>query len=535
MDQYLGNRDSRGPSASASKLEDDELLEEIGYRPELTRTYTTWQIFAVPFSIMGILPSVASNIGTGLMCGGAGLVWGWFAAGALILSIGISMSILASAIPTSGGLYYWTYYYAPEKLRVVLSFLIGISNTLGLISGFCSINYGCAAELLAAVYIQRDGNFTTTDPIMYGVFAACCISHIGLVCATSLHKKSLQYLSMGCNVFLVVLFLVTVPIGVAQHSGFNSREFIFGKMTNARDWPTGWSFMLSWMPAIWSIGGFDSCVYMSEEAKNATKGVPIGIIGSIGVCWLVGWVVCIVATASIKDGDIEAVLSTDSGQVMAQIIHDALGKNWAVAFMSMIAFSQYFMGASILTSTSRQMWAFARDDGLPLHSYIKVINPAVKAPVRATIFGGILGLLCGLLILIGPTAANALFSLAVASCDLSWGMPVLLVLMPAGAKKFQAGYFNLGRIGNTLVHVCTVTWISYVIVMCMFPTEKKVDKESMNYTVVINVGVWLLALAYYFIYGHKVYSGPKSNIDTFELESSDEIVYEKVEGFKVPK
>lgn len=35
----------------------------------------------------------------------------------------------------------------------------------------------------------------------------------------------------------------------------------------------------------------------------------------------------------------------------------------------------------------------------------------------------------------------------------------------------------------------------------MFPDTRKVNKESMNYTVVINVGVWLLALVYYFVWG----------------------------------
>ena len=53
----------------------------------------------------------------------------------------------------------------------------------------------------------------------------------------------------------------------------------------------------------------------------------------------------------------------------------------------------------------------------------------------------------------------------------------------------------------------------YAIVLSMFPDSRKVDKASMNYTVVINVGVWLLALIYYFVWGYRFYSGPKSNLD----------------------
>lgn len=47
---------------------------------------------------------------------------------------------MASAMPTAGGLYFWTHYYAAEKWKNPLSFLVGYSNTLGLIGGICSID-----------------------------------------------------------------------------------------------------------------------------------------------------------------------------------------------------------------------------------------------------------------------------------------------------------------------------------------------------------------------------------------------------------
>lgn len=500
-------------SIDAAAAGDDDLLADIGYKQELRRTYSTIQIFGIAFSIMGLLPSIASTLSVGLLAGPGGLIWGWFAAGFFILSIGISMSLLSSAIPTSGGLYYWTNYYAPDLLRVLLSFFIGMNNSLGLIGGVCSINYGFACELLSAVYLNMDGDLDITNGMIYGVFCACCVLHILICCATSQHTAWLQSFSIYVNLFIIALFIIAVPIGASKNSGFNEALWVFGNMTNGRDWSSGWSFMLSWMPCIWTIGAFDSCVHMSEEAKNATRGVPIGIISSITVCWILGWIICIVTSFCIKDGDIDAVINTASGQAMAQVIYDCLGKKWSVAFMSLIAFAQYLMGASILTAASRQIWAFARDDGLPLHNFVKVINPKLKVPLRATLFGGVAALVFGLLILIGPTAAAALFSLAVASNTLAWGMPVFLVLLPMGASKFKPGYFSLGKTGNTIVHCITSVWVVYVITMSMFPTDKEVDKESMNYTVVLNGGVWILAVLYYFVYGYKVFSGPKSNID----------------------
>lgn len=47
---------------------------------------------------------------------------------------------MASAMPTAGGLYFWTHYFAAEKWKNPLSFLVGYSNTIGLIGGICSID-----------------------------------------------------------------------------------------------------------------------------------------------------------------------------------------------------------------------------------------------------------------------------------------------------------------------------------------------------------------------------------------------------------
>ncbi|CUM62858.1 uncharacterized protein PRCAT00000417001 [Priceomyces carsonii] len=476
---------------------------------------------------MGLLPSIASTLATGLEAGPAGLVWGWFLSGIFILSTGILMSFLGTSLPTSGGLYYWTNYYCPDSFRVPLSFLVGCSNTMALCSGLCLISYGFASQVLSAVYINMDGNFNITQGKLYGVFAACVVTNIGVCCATTKYSATLQSVSICVNVFIIILFFIAVPIGVSNSFSFNSAHFIFAEVQNYRTWSKGWSFMLSWMPAIWTIGAFDSVIHLTEELNHPNKGIPIGIMGSITVCWIVGWCICIVCCAVIKDGNVERILMTDTGLAMAQIIYDALGKRWAVAFMLLISVGQYLMSCSILTAASRQIWAFARDDGLPIiYNIIKYVEPRLAVPVRATIFGGILSLVLGLLILIDVTAANALFSLAVAGNLLAWGLPVFLVLLPYGKERFLLGPFHFGKVGTKIINITTVFWVVYVIIMSMFPDDKAVDKETMNYTCVINGGVWLLSLIYYYGFGYRVYSGPKSNLDTV----SDSEVTEEIQG-----
>lgn len=61
-------------------------------------------------------------------------------------------------MPTAGGLYWWTHYFAGEKYKKPLSFLVGYSNTIGLIGGVCSVDCMFLNRTMATVadYKQTD-------------------------------------------------------------------------------------------------------------------------------------------------------------------------------------------------------------------------------------------------------------------------------------------------------------------------------------------------------------------------------------------
>lgn len=141
---------------------DVEMLGQLGYKQELKRHFSTFQCFGVAFSIMGLLPSIASIFSQGIVAGPAGFLWGWVISSLLILTIGVAMSISGSSISTSGGLYYWTNYYAPPRVKTVLSYLIGNTNSIALVGSFCSVVYGFAIQVYAIVVIARDGDFEVT-------------------------------------------------------------------------------------------------------------------------------------------------------------------------------------------------------------------------------------------------------------------------------------------------------------------------------------------------------------------------------------
>jgi len=229
---------------------------------------------------------------------------------------------MASAMPTAGGLYFWTHYYATEKLKNPLSFLVGYSNTIGLIGGLCSIDYGFANMLLSMISIARDGHWSASRPIIYGTYVATVFAHGFIAIFFARVMPKIQSICIFLNIGLVVATVIALPIGKAHNAPpVNPGSYVFGDIENLTTWPTGWAFMLAWLSPIWTIGAFDSCVHMSEEATHAARAVPLGIISSCGLCGILGFLSLAVIASSMST-DIGSILDSKFGQPMAQVCLD---------------------------------------------------------------------------------------------------------------------------------------------------------------------------------------------------------------------
>ncbi|OJJ64866.1 hypothetical protein ASPSYDRAFT_39639 [Aspergillus sydowii CBS 593.65] len=443
------------------------------------------------------------------------------------------MADLASAMPTAGGLYFWTHYFSGGKWKNPMSFVVGYSNTIGLIGGVCSIDYGFATMLLAIISVARDGNWTASRPVLYGTYAGCVVVH-GLI-ATFFARvmPKIQSMCIVINVGLVMATVIALPIGKVLNGGtINSGSYVFGQLEDHTTWPSGWAFMLAWLSPIWTIGAFDSCVHMSEEATNAARAVPLGILWSSGLCGILGFLSLAIIAAVINE-DLEAVMNTPFGQPMAQIYYDCLGKPGTLGFMAALAVVQFFMGLSLVISASRQSWAFSRDGALPLFSFFRHVSKRIRyQPVRM-IWGVVTtAIVIGLLSIINAAAANALFSLTVAGNDLAWMVPILCRLT-WGRDRFVPGVFYTGRLSKPIA-ITAVIYLTFAIVLSMFPTlGPDPSPDDMNYTVVINGTLWAGALLYYVVYARKIYQGPQTTVHSSSTPSEANFMATGVDSEKI--
>ena len=81
----------------------------------------------------------------------------------------------------------------------------------------------------------------------------------------------------------------------------------------------------------------------------------------------------------------------------------------------------------------------------------------------------VVSIIFGLLCLINSVAANALFSLFVASNYVAWGIPIVCRLI-WGMERFQPGEFYTGKMSRPIA-VVAVLWLAFGLVLSMFPSE----------------------------------------------------------------
>ncbi|KAG2151574.1 amino acid/polyamine transporter I [Suillus bovinus] len=502
---------------------DETTLAKLGYKQEFRREFTLLEVSGLAFSYVGVVPSIASVLFYAIPDGGPfAMVWGWAVACPFIMCTGLAMAELASAAPTSGGLYYWTYSLASPRCRNFLSWIVGYSNTIEIITGFASVNWACTIQITAAISIASSGQaYMTTNQQLYGIYASLVLSQAVLVSFGTKVLARLQRLFTLVNACLCFIIIIALPIATPPDY-LNSANFALGDFTNVTGWPSGFAFVLSLMAPLYTIGGCDASVHMSEEASNAAVSIPWAIVSSIAVSAVLGWGIN-VTLAFCMGTDVGSIFSSPIGQPMAQILYNSLGQKKALAVWCLIIVAEYMVASNCLLVGSRQSFAFARDGALPFSRYLYRINRYTGTPVNTVWFDAISALAIGLLSFVSTEAINAVFTIAVTAACVAYITPITTRF--AFKNDFKPGPFHLGKLSFP-VAVIAVVWMVFVILVFFFPATPRTTTQQMNYTVVVLGGFMFLAIAWYYcpVYGGvHWFSGPTSTLTpTIRDENRDE-------------
>ncbi|MFB9684096.1 amino acid permease [Amycolatopsis plumensis] len=493
--------------------DDSARLHQLGYAQELKRTMSAFSNFAVSFTIISILSGCLTLYGTGMKTGGpAAMIWGWVLVGFFVILVGLGMAEVCSSYPTAGGLYYWAAKLAPRN-GAAWSWFTGWFNLIGQIAVTAGIDFGAALFLNA--FLDLQWGFAATPGHTILLLAIILVVHgllntFGVRLVAILNNVSVWWHLVG--VLVIVSVLAFVP---AKHQ---EAGFVFGQFVNQTGWTSPvYVFALGLLLAQYTLTGYDASAHMTEETKNAAKAGPRGIVTSILVSLVAGWILLIGLTFAIQDYD--GAVGSATGVPPAQIFIDATGVTTGKFLLLICIGAQLFCGMSSVTANSRMIYAFARDGAIPGSAFWHRINKRTQTPTNAVWLAAIGALILALPYLWSATAYYAVTSIAVVGLYVAYVIPVFLRVRRG--DSFEAGPWNLGKWGKPIGIVASV-WVACIFVLFMLPPASPITVDSFNYTPVAFLVVLGGAALWWVLSARKWFTGPKVQGSEAELAAVEQ-------------
>src|SRR6201993_4474505 len=368
---------------------DEQRLAELGYKQELRRGWSGFSNFAISFSIISILAGCFTTYGQAWINGGPiAISIGWPVISLLILPVAFSMAELASAMPTAGGIYYWS-----SKLGGPgWGWFTGWVNLVGLVAVTASVDYAAATFLnstLSFYGLHFITNFATTSVQAslhhtFVLFVLILIIH-ALINIFSSHLVALfTNVSVWWHVigvFVIIVLLVVVP---AHHQSFS---FVFGHRINMSGFSDNmyWFYVLplGFLLTMYTITGYDASAHVSEETHGAAHSAPRGIWLSVLYSAIFGWILVLAITFAIQHTHETAIYKASYPAVT--IVETALTSAAAKAVLLISTIGQLFCGMACVTSASRMTFAFSRDGAVPGHNLWRRLGQN-RTPTWAVVF-----------------------------------------------------------------------------------------------------------------------------------------------------
>ncbi|KAI4192638.1 MAG: hypothetical protein LQ346_004218 [Caloplaca aetnensis] len=503
---------------------DEYDMTRIGKEQELLRNFQFMSVLAFTTVILSTWETVLYTISYGLINGGlAGLVWMFLVASVGMGMVVLSLAEMASMAPTSGGQYHWASEFAPPRTQKFLSFLTGWLSTLAWQTGIASGSYLTASQIQGLLLL----NDATYDfqrwhgtLLIIGIATAAILLNIFL--ARQLPRVEIVMMVLHCVGFIAII----IPLWVLAPR--TPAKTVFTDFRNSGGWPNlGLSVLIGLTGPVYSVIACDCAVHMAEEIKDASRVLPLGMVWSMIISIISGFVM--VLTFCFCIGDLESALSSPTGQPYIEVFYNATHSHSGTTVMTVVIACLTFCNTvNNVASSSRQLYAFARDRGLPFSSFLSKVHSTNPGPLlqfqgfsdthqvqpgRAIPLNSILVcfiVTCLLsLINIGSTVAfNAIVSLGAAALLSSYIISISCILLKrCRGEVLRSRRWSLGRWGGP-VNLAAVIFLLLFYFFSFWPLFAETTAATMNWSVAIYGAVVVFAVTYYYAYGRHVYDGP---------------------------
>ncbi|CAG9992941.1 unnamed protein product [Clonostachys byssicola] len=486
----------------------DNVLETLGYTPQLMRNRSALQVAFMSFVLASIPYGLATTLYYPLVGGGpVNIIWGWVMVSAIVVFVAASLGEITSVYPTSGGVCYQTFVLAPSHYRRLASWICGWLYVVGNITITLSVNFGTTLFFISCINVFESepgiGIFPATDWQVYLVFLG-----VTILCniVSAFGNKWLPILDTAAIFWTFAsLIAITCTILAIAKNGRHDTSYVFTHFESSSGWPDGWSFFVGLLHAGYATSSTGMIMSMCEEVQNPSVQVPIAMVTTIFINFIAGLLFLVPIVYVLPD--IQYLINIDSVQPVPAIFLSAVGSSAAaIGLLLPLMILALLCGIGCTTAASRCTWAFARDGAIPGSNWWKTVDRNLGVPLNATVLSMTVQLILGLINFGSSAAFNAFSGVGVICLTASYAMPIAINLF-TGRKQMKDAKFPLGRLGY-VANVIAIAWSLLALPLFCMPSVIPVKANTVNYASVVFVAAGVISGLWYWVWGHKNYSGP---------------------------
>ncbi|PPJ50565.1 hypothetical protein CBER1_06298 [Cercospora berteroae] len=489
-------------------------MSQLGRVQQLRRNFQFLSILGFGCTLIATWEVLLTTIASVLTNGGtAGVIWGYIVVVLGFSFVYMSIAEMTSMSPTSSGQYAWVSEFAPQPAQKFLSYLMGWLCFTGWQCAITSITY-LAGTIIQGLIVLN--NPTYVPERWHGTLLVIAVAAFAVLFNTVLAKKLPMVEGLLLILHVLGLFAIIIVLWVLAPTA-NAKD-VFTQFTNAGGWNSdGTSFMVGLLTPIISLIGFDCAVHMAEEVKDAGKTLPKAMLWSFGFNSVLGFIMAV--TMCFTLGDVDSILASKTGFPFIEVFYNVTQSYAGASILTLILILTLTSSAiAEIATASRQLWSFARDRGMPGHTWLSHVTPGWNIPLNAVLISLLVTSLLSL-INIGSTAAlNAILALTAVSLLTSYIVVIGCVLLKRLRRQpLPNRRWSLGRWGG-VVNAIALCFLSMIYCWMFFPAATPVEPESMNWATVMFVGIMAIATVWYFVKGHESYVPPVALVRREEWE-----------------
>ncbi|KAH8431467.1 choline transporter [Aspergillus melleus] len=495
-------RASLGDNVGGSILDADaRKLAEMGYTQDMQRNFSVLSLLGVAFSLANSWFGISASLITGINSEGTVLtIYGipWIAF--ISACVGVTLSELASAMPNSGGQYFWASELASKKYAPFASYLTGWLAWAGAIFTSASVAMSLGSAGVGMWKLTHPDfelhpwhTVVAYEVINFFAFLFNCVGKVlPAVATTTLYISLISF----------AVILITVPATAPTHA---SAKFVFAHFVNSTGWSSdGIAFLVGLINPNWVFACLDSATHLAEEVTRPERSIPIAILCTVLIGFVTSWFYCISMFFSLRN--LDEILGTPTAVPILALFHQALrNKAGAVALESLILVTGIGCQIACHTWQSRLCWSFARDRGFPAAKFLSHVHPTLDVPLNAHSASCFIVALLGLLYLGSSTAFNSMVTACIVILYASYVVPIVCLLL-RGREHIPHGPFWLGKVGLAC-NIVVLLWTLFCLVIYSFPSVYPVSPGDMNYVSAVYAVVAIIIATDWFLRGRHSFRG----------------------------